>query len=109
VRAGGFDEEYRVPGRSIGPQGALSEQDDNQEVRAAYADDNLKANEVSLPEGRDRRRCERTPAGVTACACDRVSQYIVSATTPFLPADFSALRLDVPRVVRQRVPGYEGE
>jgi nucleoside-diphosphate-sugar epimerase len=36
-------------------------------------------------------------------------KYIISATTPFVPEDLAALRLDAPRVVRQRVPDYEAE
>src|SRR5260370_20801698 len=36
-------------------------------------------------------------------------KYIVRATTPFLPDDLPALRVDAPRVVRRRVPGYEAE
>jgi len=36
-------------------------------------------------------------------------RYIVSATTPFLPADLLDLRRDAPGVVAKRVPGYAQE
>jgi UDP-glucose 4-epimerase len=36
-------------------------------------------------------------------------KFIISATTPFGPDDLAALRIDAPRVVRQRVPQYEAE
>jgi nucleoside-diphosphate-sugar epimerase len=37
------------------------------------------------------------------------AQYIVSATTPFTPADLAALRDDAPAVVRRLFPDYEAE
>jgi nucleoside-diphosphate-sugar epimerase len=36
-------------------------------------------------------------------------KYIVSATTPFTPADLAALRDDAPAVVRRLFPDYEAE
>jgi UDP-glucose 4-epimerase len=85
------------------------EQDDNRDVREAYSDDNVKANEYLY------RRVEIDDV-VTAqlSAAERAPaigfrKYIISATTPFLPEDLAALRVDAPGVVRQRVPDYEAE
>jgi UDP-glucose 4-epimerase len=85
------------------------EEDDNKDVREAYSDDNVKVNEYLY------RRVEIEDV-VTAhvLASERAPaigfrKYIVSATTPFRPDDLSALRVDAPRVVRQRVPDYEAE
>jgi hypothetical protein len=36
-------------------------------------------------------------------------KYIISATTPFLPADLTDLRVDAPRVLRARFPEFEAE
>ena len=36
-------------------------------------------------------------------------KYTISATTPFLAEGLPELRVDAPRVVRRRVPGYEAE
>ena len=36
-------------------------------------------------------------------------RYIISATTPFTPADLQQLRTDAPAVVRRYSPGYEAE
>ena len=85
------------------------EEDDNRDVREAYSDDNVKVNEYLY------RRVEIEDV-VTAhlLASERAPaigfrKYIVSATTPFLPDDLPALRVDAPRVVRLRVPDYEAE
>jgi UDP-glucose 4-epimerase len=85
------------------------EEDDNRDVREAYSDDNVKVNEYL------HRRVEIEDV-VTAhlLASERAPaigfrKYIVSATTPFLPDDLPALRVDAPRVVRLRVPEYEAE
>jgi UDP-glucose 4-epimerase len=85
------------------------EEDDSRDVREAYSDDNVKVNEYLY------RRVEIEDV-VTAhlLALERAPaigfrKYIVSATTPFLPDDLPALRVDAPRVVRQRVPDYEAE
>ena len=83
------------------------EGDDREEVRANYADLNLKVNEllsrrVDLEDvvSAHRRAVERAP---------RVGfgRYIVSATTPFTPDDRAELRTDAPAVLRRRAPAYE--
>jgi UDP-glucose 4-epimerase len=85
------------------------EEDDNRQVRAAYADANIKANEFLA------RRVDIEDV-VTAhlLAMDRAraigfGKYIVSATTPFGPEDLAELRTDTPAVLRRRVPDYEAE
>jgi nucleoside-diphosphate-sugar epimerase len=85
------------------------EQDDNQAVRQAYSDDNVKVNEYLF------RRVEiGDVVSAHLLAWERAAsigfrKYIVSATTPFQAADLPDLRIDAPRVVRQRVPEYEAE
>jgi UDP-glucose 4-epimerase len=82
------------------------EPDDRDDVRAAYLDLNLKVNEllyrrVDLADVVDAhlRALERAPAL-------RFGRYIVSATTPFRPADAAQLRVDAPAVVERRFPDY---
>jgi Nucleoside-diphosphate-sugar epimerases len=85
------------------------EADDSKEMRDAYSDDNSKANEYL------HRRVEiEDVVSAHLLAAERAPaigfrKYIISATTPFLPEDLAELRLDAPRVVRRRVPGYEAE
>jgi UDP-glucose 4-epimerase len=85
------------------------EQDDRDELRAAYADDNLKANEYLY-----RRVDLEVVVSAHRLALDRApaigfGKYIVSATTPFGPEHLAELRTDAPAVVRRLFPDYEGE
>jgi UDP-glucose 4-epimerase len=85
------------------------EADDDSEARAAYADDNSKANEYLF-----RRVAIEDVVDAHLLAEKRAPElgfgrYIVSATTPFLPEDCARLRVDAPAVVSLRAPGWEGE
>jgi UDP-glucose 4-epimerase len=85
------------------------EADDNDEVRAAYDDGNVKANEYLY-----RRVDVADVADAHLLAMRRAPQigfgkYIVSATTPFSPADLTGLRADAAAVVRRLFPDYEAE
>ena len=83
------------------------EADDRDDVRASYADANVKANEflyrrVELEDLVDAhlRALERAPALGFA-------RHIVSATTPFTPDDAAELGRDAPAVVRRLFPDHE--
>jgi nucleoside-diphosphate-sugar epimerase len=85
------------------------EEDDDEEVRRAYADGNVKANEflfrrVEIEDvvSAHLLALEKAPAIGFRC-------YVISATTPFTPADLRELRADAPAVVRRIFPDYEGE
>jgi UDP-glucose 4-epimerase len=85
------------------------EEDDDQSVRDAYSDDNVKANEylhrrVDIADVVNAHLLAAKHANALG-----FRKYIISATTPFLPDDLPDLRADAPRVVRRRVPGYEAE
>jgi nucleoside-diphosphate-sugar epimerase len=80
------------------------EGDDRDDVRGAYDDANVKVNEllyrrVDLADVVDAVRCalERAPE-------IGFGRYIVSATTPFSPADLAGLRADAAGVVRRLFP-----
>jgi UDP-glucose 4-epimerase len=83
------------------------EEDDNEEVRAAFSDENLKANEYLY-----RRVDLEDVVSAHLLAAERARdigfrKYIVSATTPFRRDDLDRLRCDAPGVVRDRVPEHE--
>jgi nucleoside-diphosphate-sugar epimerase len=85
------------------------EGDDNDDVRSAHADANVKANEFLY-----RRVDVADVAAAHLLAMERAAQigfgkYIVSATTPFTPGDLADLRDDAPAVVRRLFPDYEAE
>jgi UDP-glucose 4-epimerase len=85
------------------------EEDDDEAMRRAYDDANLKTNEYL------HRRVElEDVVAAHLLAIERArsigfGRYIVSATTPFTPDDLAELRADAPAVVARRVPGYEAE
>jgi UDP-glucose 4-epimerase len=85
------------------------EGDDTDEVREAYPDGCVKANEFLY-----RRVDVADVADAHLLALDRAARigfgkYILSATTPFTPADLAGLRDDAPAVVRRLFPDYEAE
>lgn len=85
------------------------EEDDDKEVRAAYSDDNAKANEylhrrVDLADVVDAHLLAARHAPTLG-----FRRYIISATTPFVPNDLPDLRNGAPPVVRRHVPEYEAE
>jgi UDP-glucose 4-epimerase len=85
------------------------EEDDNEATREGYADDNAKTNEFLF-----RRVDLEDAVSAHVLAGERAPtlgfrQYIISATTPFLPEDLPELRADAPSVVRRRVPTYQAE
>lgn len=83
------------------------EGDDHAATRDAYAEANAKANEFLY------RRVEiEDVVSAHLRAVERARElgfrkYIVSATSPFAPADLAELRRDAPAVVRRLVPQYE--
>ena len=85
------------------------EPDDVDALRTAYPDANIKANEFLY-----RRADIQDVADAHLLALDRApaigfGRYIVSATTPFTPADLPALRAGAPAVVRRLFPDAEAE
>jgi nucleoside-diphosphate-sugar epimerase len=85
------------------------EPDDAGDVRAAYADANIKANEYLY-----RRADIQDVADAHLLAMARARQigfgrFIVSATTPFTPGDLAGLRDNAPAVVRRLFPDQQAE
>jgi nucleoside-diphosphate-sugar epimerase len=83
------------------------EGDDRDDVRSSYDDLNVKVTELLY-----RRVDIEDVVSAHLLALEQAPQigfgrYIISATTPFEPADREELRSDAPAVVRRRVPGYE--
>ena len=85
------------------------EADDDPEARAAYPDDNAKANEYLF-----RRVAIEDVVDAHLAAAERApaigfGKYVISATTPFLREDCALLRADAPAVVSLRASGWEDE
>ena len=104
-----FQRNERLPCIVLRTSRFFPEEDDNRALREAYADDNLKANELLF---RRVDLADVVSAHLLAAQHARVlgfRRYIISATTPFSPADLPDLRTDALRVVRERVPDYVAE
>jgi UDP-glucose 4-epimerase len=85
------------------------EEDDDEAIREAYEDGNVKANEYLY-----RRVDLNDVVSAHLLALERASsigfgRYIISATTPFLPDDLLDLRENAPLALRRRFPEYEAE
>lgn len=85
------------------------EADDNRDVRDAYADANVKANEFL------HRRVDVADVVSAHLLASQHAEalgfrkYIISATTPFTRDDLAELRTDATRTVSRRAPGWEAE
>jgi nucleoside-diphosphate-sugar epimerase len=82
------------------------EEDDREEVRAAYPAANAKVNELLY-----RRADIADIVQAHRLALERAPEigfgrYIISATTPFTNADLAELRTDAPAVVARLFPAY---
>jgi UDP-glucose 4-epimerase len=83
------------------------EPDDRDDVRVAYDDLNVKANELLY-----RRVDIEDVVSAHQLALERAPEigfgrYVISATTPFTPDDLAAIRDDLPTVVARLFPDYE--
>jgi UDP-glucose 4-epimerase len=85
------------------------EEDDNLLVRNAYSDANGKANEFLYRRVDIEDVVSAHLLAAKHAAALGFRKYIISATTPFRPSDLADLRVNAPRVVRQRIPEYEAE
>jgi UDP-glucose 4-epimerase len=85
------------------------EEDDNQGVRDAYSDDNVKVNEYLYRRVEIEDVVSAHLLAAKHAPAIGFRKYIVSATTPFLRDDLADLAVDAPQAVRRRVPGFEAE
>jgi nucleoside-diphosphate-sugar epimerase len=99
--------DYRLPCLILRTSRFFPEPDDRDEVRDAYEDLNVKVNELLY-----RRVDLEDVVGAHLLALERAptlgfGRYIISATTPFTRDDLTAIRTDLPSVVRRLFPDFE--
>jgi len=85
------------------------EEDDNAGLRRAFDGTNLKVNEFLYRRADIEDIVSAHMLAVQKAAAIGFGRYIISATSPFTPADLQQLRTDAPAVVRRYAPGYEAE
>ena len=78
------------------------------EVRAAYDDANVKANEYLYRRVDIQDVVDAHLLAMEKAPSIGFGRYIISATTPFPPDDRSDLRRDAPAVVRRLFPDADG-
>ncbi len=99
----------RLPCVALRTSRFFPEADDDPAARAAFADDNLKANEFLY-----RRAAIEDVVDAHLKAAERAPSigfglYVISATTPFRREDAARLRAAAAAVARERAAGWEGE
>jgi nucleoside-diphosphate-sugar epimerase len=99
--------DYGLPCLILRTSRFFPEPDDDERKRTAYDDLNVKVNELLY-----RRVDIEDVVSAHLLALERApslgfGRYIVSATTPFTPADLTAIRADLPSVVRRLYPDFD--
>lgn len=102
-----FHRNARLPCVVLRTSRFFPEEDDSAAAREAFAEDNLKLNELL-----HRRVDIEDVVSAHFAAAQRARDigfglYIISATTPFTREDLAALRRDAPAVLRRAVPEHE--
>jgi nucleoside-diphosphate-sugar epimerase len=85
------------------------EDDDRDEVRAAYDGANVKANEYLYRRVDIQDVVDAHLLALAGAPAIGFGKYIISATTPFTPGDLGGLRRDAPAVVRRLFPDADAE
>jgi UDP-glucose 4-epimerase len=83
------------------------EPDDSDHVRIAYDDLNLKVNELLHRRGDVEDVVSAHELALQRAPLIGFGRYIISATTPFTRSDLTAVREDLPAVVRRLFPDFE--
>jgi len=101
--------DYGLPVVILRTSRFFPEPDDVAGVRNAYPDANIKANEFLYRRVDIQDVADAHLLAMARAPAIGFGRYIVSATTPFTPADLAGLRADAPAVVRRLFPGQEAE
>ena len=104
-----FHRTTRLPCIILRTSRFFPEEDDNAGLRQAFDGTNLKVNEFLYRRADIEDIVSAHMLAVQKAAAIGFGRYIISATSPFTPADLQQLRSDAPAVVRRYAPGYEAE
>jgi UDP-glucose 4-epimerase len=99
-----FAREGRLPAVILRTSRFFPEDDDDREVRAIFETPNVQANELLARRADIADMVEAHLLALAAAPRLGFGRYIVSATTPFAPADLPELRWDLPQLVARLYP-----
>jgi UDP-glucose 4-epimerase len=83
------------------------EPDDRDDVRGAYEDLNIKVNELLYRRVEIEDIVSAVEVALERAPAIGFNRYIISATSPFTPAEMLAIRTDLPSVVRRLFPDFD--
>jgi UDP-glucose 4-epimerase len=104
-----FQRKFYLPCLILRISRFFPEQDDNRDVRDAYDDDNVKANEFLYRRVEIEDVVDAQMRALDKAQSIRFARYIISATTPFSRTDCAELGRNAPAVVARCVPEYAQE
>ena len=104
-----FHRNQKLPVLILRTSRFFPEEDDSRDVRAAYADANVKANEFLHRRADIADIVSAHLLAATRAPALGFGKYIISATSPFRRDELVELRRDAPAVVARHVPDYEAE
>ena len=104
-----FHRLHRLPCVILRTSRFFPDEDDNPDVRSAYPDANIKANEFLYRRVDVQDVVDAHVLALEKAASIGFGRYIISATTPFQRDDLRDLRRDAPAVVARYVPEFSKE
>ncbi len=102
-----FHRKYGLPSLVLRTSRFFPEEDDSKSARAAFADENLKANEFLFRRVDVEDAVEAHLKAVERAPEIGFARYIISATTPFSQNDLGDLRGQAPGVVSRLCPDHD--
>jgi UDP-glucose 4-epimerase len=102
-----FHRDHGLPCLVLRTSRFFPEEDDNEAIRDAYADGNVKANEYLYRRVDIEDAVSAHLLALERAAAIGFGRYIISATTPFSRDDLIELRANAPLVVKRLFPDYE--
>jgi UDP-glucose 4-epimerase len=101
-----FAHKQRLPCIVLRTSRFFPEADDSEELRNAYEDTNIKANELLYRRVDVEDIVTAHLLAMEKAASIGFARYVISATTPFSRADLFALHSDAPAVLARAFPDY---
>jgi UDP-glucose 4-epimerase len=101
-----FHHRFGLPCLVLRTSRFFPEEDDRRETREAFDDANTKANEFLYRRADIEDMVSAHLRAIERAGALGFGRYIISATTPFTPADLAELRTNAPGVVDKYVHGY---